>query len=74
MTLFVDSYNLHSVPKNERQLLRPFKITRYGTVRYGTVRYGTVRYGTVYVISGLRREIAENCAFLGYYSASSGNS
>jgi hypothetical protein len=25
------------------------------------------------VISGFRREVAENCALLGYYSASSGN-
>jgi len=25
------------------------------------------------MISGFRREVAENCALLGYYSASSGN-
>jgi hypothetical protein len=27
----------------------------------------------MYVISGFRHEVAENCALLGYYTASSGN-
>jgi len=32
----------------------------------------TILFG--YLISGLRREVDENCAILGYYTASSGNS
>jgi len=31
-------------------------------------------YETRFVITGFRREVDENCALLGYYAASSGNS
>jgi hypothetical protein len=57
VTVFVDSYNLHSFLKKKKQLARPFKITD----------------STICEISGLRREVDKNCALLDYQAASSGD-
>jgi hypothetical protein len=37
------------------------------------LRREKVRVSETYVISGFRREVAKNCALLGYNTASSGN-
>jgi hypothetical protein len=41
---------------------------------YGAVHYNPKRQRGISVIAGFRREADVNCALLGYYAASSGNS
>ena len=50
--------------------------TKYADVNCGKHALDVKRllYFCLYVISGVRREVDENCVLLGYYAASSGDS